>query len=153
MNSIIKEPNEILHQRSEIVKRPLSSEDRQLLDEMFNYVKNHEGEAVGLSAVQVGVLKRMCAIRIKDENKTIAYKLVNPKIVKRSGTVVLSTEGCLSLDCNITVHRNTEVMVMAYDAIQNRDIYIKATGFLAKCLQHEIDHMDGILITDKAVNE
>ena len=73
MNEIIKEPNELLHQKSEPVSRPFQPEDLQLLDEMFNYVKDHEETAVGLSAVQVGVLKRMCAIRVKLGNKTVAY--------------------------------------------------------------------------------
>ena len=153
MNAIIKEPNELLHQKSEPVARPFYQEDLQLLDEMFDYVKEHESEAVGLSAVQVGELKRMCAIRVKMPNKTIAYKLLNPRIVKRSGTVDVYKEGCLSLDCEVNVSRNTSVSVAAYDAIQRRDILINATGFLARVLQHELDHMDGILITDKAVEE
>ena len=151
MNAIIKETNEILHQRSEPVARPFYQEDLQLLDEMFNYIKEHESEAVGLSAVQVGELKRMCAIRVKLGNKTVAYKLLNTRIVKRSGAMEVAEEGCLSLDKDCKVNRHTSVSVMAYDVIQRKDIVINASGFLARVLQHELDHMDGILITDKAV--
>jgi len=144
--NILKEPNELLHQVSEKVNLPLSKEDQDLLNEMFSYVKEHQDEAVGLSAVQVGVLKRMCAIRIKTSNGVISYKLVNPQIIKKSANTVEEEEGCLSLDGHYLVNRSATVSVMAYDAIQRKTIIINASGFLARCLQHEIDHMNGILI-------
>ena len=145
---IIKEPNPILYQRSKEANAA-DKANLKLLNEMFSYVKEHSGEAIGLSAVQVGIPKRMCAIRFKVGNKNIAYKLINPRIIKRSPMLVEEEEGCLSTNEKVIVKRNSSVTVMAYDTIQGRTIIIEATGLLARCLQHEIDHMDGILITKK----
>jgi len=147
--NIIKYPDPTLRKISEPVKLPLSKEDRKVLDEMFSYVKEHSNEAVGLSAVQIGVLKRMCAIRITGE-KTISYKLVNPRIIKHSSKRTFVPEGCLSVpqEHEDGIPRWESVVVMAYDAIQNKNIMINAYGWEAKVLQHEIDHMDGILYID-----
>ena len=144
---IIKEPNEILYKSSNIVKLPLSKENQDLLKEMLSYIKDENNKAIGLSAVQVGVLKRMCVIRIKENKKTISYKLVNPRIISKSANMVEALEGCLSVEEHYVIKRNTSVSVMAYDAIQNKTIVINASGWLARVLQHEIDHMNGILIS------
>ena len=148
---IIKEPNEILHQKSEVVSLPLSVEDKKLLDEMYSYVKTNSDVAAGLSAVQVGALKRMCVIKTIIGGKLYNYKLVNPKIVSHSSKKYYLEEGCLSVDepYHNLVGRYDEVMVMAYDAIQNKNITIHTSGWLSRVLQHEIDHMDGILFTDR----
>jgi len=147
--NIIKYPDPILREISEPVKLPLSNEDRKVLDEMFSYVKEHSNVAVGLSAVQIGVLKRICAIRITGE-KTISYKLVNPRIIRHSSKQTFVPEGCLSVleEHDENIPRWESVTVMAYDAIQNKNIMINAYGWEAKVLQHEIDHMDGILYID-----
>ena len=80
---IIKYPNSKLREISKPVKLPLSAEDRQTLDEMYAYIKDPANGAVGLSAIQIGIAKRMCAIRIVGD-KTIGYKLANPKIIRHS---------------------------------------------------------------------
>jgi len=155
MNEIITAPNSILHEVSRPVTLPLNKEDKQLLDEMYAWLKEHNDIAVGLSAVQVGVLKRMCVIKhTMPSGKVMNYKLVNPKIVRRSSKTESYPEGCLSVPeaVDAPIIRSEQVMVMAYDAIQNKNIIVEATGFLARVFQHEIDHMDGILITDKVVN-
>lgn len=146
---IIKYPNSILREVSQPVKLPLSNEDRALLDEMFSWLKANSETAVGLSAVQVGSLKRMCVIRVTGD-KTISYKLVNPKIIRHSNNKIGRPEGCLSVpeDHNEDIPRYESVSVMAFDAIQNKNIIIDAYGWLARVLQHEIDHMDGILYID-----
>jgi len=147
--NIIKYPNEKLREISKTVKLPLSAEDRQTLDEMYSYIKDPANGAVGLSAIQIGIAKRMCAIRIVGD-KTIGYKLVNPKIIKHSAKKYYLEEGCLSVDeeHHELIGRYDQVTVMAYDAIQNKNIIINASGWLARVLQHEIDHMDGILYID-----
>lgn len=147
--NIIRYPDPILREISEPVKLPLSSEDRRVLDNMYSWVKEHSTEAVGLSAIQFGIAKRMCAIRIT-RDKTIGYKLVNPKIVKHSSKQVYATEGCLSVaqDHDEGIPRWESVTVMAFDAIQNKNIIINASGWEARVLQHEIDHMDGKLYID-----
>ena len=132
MNDIVKEPNEILHQKSEIVKLPLSKEDKQLLDEMYTYLKVNSDIAVGISAVQVGVLKRMCAIKTIIGGNVYNYKLVNPKIVRHSAKKYYLEEGCLSVDeeHHELVGRYDEIMVMAYDAIQNKNITIHTSTII-----------------------
>ena len=147
--NIIKYPNEKLREISESVKLPLSAEDRKILDDMYTYIKDPTNNAVGLSAIQIGIPKRLCAIRLVSE-KTIGYKLVNPKIIGHSATRVLAPEGCLSVpeEHDEGIPRWESVRVMAYDAIQNKNIVINAYGWLARVLQHEIDHMDGKLYID-----
>ena len=148
---VLISPNDLLSSKSEQVKVPLTPEDSSLMDDMFRYVKEHEGEAVGLSAVQVGSAKRMCAIRFRDGlGKLVSYKLANPRIVWHSGESSVGEEGCLSVPGpHSNVRRWSSVKVMAYDAMQGRNVVINASGFLSRVLQHEIDHMDGILISDK----
>ena len=147
---IIKYPDPILRTVSEGVKLPLSKEDSKLLDDMFNYVKEHQDEAVGLSAVQVGVPKRMCVIRFKGTNGTTAYKLVNPKIIGHSSKMIFNSEGCLSVDeqHDENIGRWSAVKVWAYDAITKSNVCITANGYEAIILQHELDHMDGKLYID-----
>ena len=150
MNEIIKD--ELLHMSSSLVPLPLSAEDKKLLDEMYAWVRDHKDEAVGLSAVQVGIPKRMCAIRSSHDGHIFNYKLVNPKIIMRGPKSFVHHEGCLSvLGDGVDIRRFESVTVTGYDAITNKNVLIKASGFEAAILQHELDHMDGILITDKAV--
>jgi len=155
MNDILKFPNPILKAVSVPVKLPISKEDRQLLDEMYSYVKTNNETAVGLSAIQVGEAKRMCAIRYFDGKSHFNYKLVNPKIIRHSPDYKLSFEGCLSVEDTIDkpVKRWRSVIVCGYDVIKNKNIIINADGFLATVLQHELDHMDGILFIDKLEEE
>ena len=147
---VIKYPNPVLREVSEPVKLPLSKEDKELLDKMFKYVKEHQDEAVGLSAVQVGVPKRMCAIRFKQNGKTVAYKLVNPKVMSHSSKMMFNSEGCLSVDeqHDEKIGRWSSIKVWAYDAITGYTLCITATGYEAIVLQHELDHMDGKLYID-----
>ena len=149
--NIIKYPDHILREISQSVKLPLSKEDKKLLDEMYVWLKEHNDEAVGLSAVQVGVLKRMCVIKhTMPTGKTVSYKLVNPRIISHSSSKTMQPEGCLSVaeEHDNPIPRYATVSVMAFDAIQNKTLVIQATGFLAKVFQHEIDHMDGKLYID-----
>ncbi|MBR5341290.1 MAG: peptide deformylase [Erysipelotrichaceae bacterium] len=162
--TIIKDDNELIRRKSADVSLPVSDEDRALLMDMLKYVDNStvpeiaEKEnlrpAVGISAIQVGVPKKMTAIIIKDEdgNKTCEYALVNPKIISNSveKACLESGEGCLSVaDAHEGfVYRSARVKVKAYDILQEKEILIKADGYLAIVLQHELDHFKGILFYD-----
>lgn len=153
MLEIIKHPNEILRQISEPVKLPLSREDRKLIDDMYKWVKENSDKAVGLSAIQVGIPKRMCAIRYVTKNSSFSYKLVNPEITRSSGTVV-GSEGCVSVeDAEGLVSRSESITVTGFDAITNKKVRLSVSGFRAAILQHEIDHMNGILYIDKLIKE
>ena len=162
--TIVKDDNPILRQRSEDVKLPLSKEDEQLLKDMYQYVfestideiakEKDLRPAVGISAVQVGVLKKMTAIILKDEDGNIIkeYALVNPKIVSNSmeKAYLKSGEGCLSVvdDHKGYIYRSARVKVKGYDLLTNSDVEIKASGYLAIVLQHELDHFKGVLFYD-----
>lgn len=162
--TIIKDDNPLIREKSENVKLPLSKEDRDLLMDMVKYVDESTIEeiakeknlrpAVGISAIQVGVKKKMTAIILKDENgnKAYEYALVNPKIVSESveKSYLKYGEGCLSVanEHEGYIYRHSRVKVIAYDAIQDKNIEIKASGYLAIVLQHELDHFKGILFYD-----
>lgn len=162
--TIVKDDNPILRQRSKDVTLPLSKEDEQLLREMHKYVYESTIDeiaeekdlrpAVGISAVQVGALKKMTAIILKDEegNVVTEYALVNPKIVSNSieKAYLKSGEGCLSVvdEHKGYIYRSARVKVKGYDLLTNSDVEIKANGYLAIVLQHELDHFKGVLFYD-----
>lgn len=104
---------------------------------------------VGLAAVQVGVPDRIIVVDIDPENKgKNVFKLINPVIVQREGTITWE-EGCLSVvDYNETVTRSKHILVRAWTPEQ-KEIEIDAEDFLAVALQHEIDHLDGKLFIDR----
>ena len=121
----------------------------QLLDDMLDTL--HEtGDGIGLAAPQVGVLKRAIVIDLSSEEEGVGpYKLINPVIVKRKGEQVCR-EGCLSIPGKLgDVTRPKEVVVEALNE-KGEKISIKAKDLLAVVLCHEIDHLDGILFTDRA---
>ena len=121
---------------------------RELLDDMYETMKA-SNDGIGLAAPQVGVLKRLVVIDLGEEGDGRIYKLVNPVIKKSKGEQVCR-EGCLSVPGVLgDVVRPKEVTVEALDENGNK-IVIKAKDLLAICLCHEIDHLDGILFTDKA---
>jgi peptide deformylase len=115
---------------------------RRFIQDMIVFMKENNG--VGLAAPQVGVLQRI----IVAEADAKIMCLVNPRIVFRSG-MESSSEGCLSLPGRqYRMDRNTEIGVRARSPL-GKKISLKANGLLARILQHEIDHLDGILICDR----
>lgn len=163
-DTIIKDDNELVRKRSMDVSLPLSNEDKETLLKMLKYVddstnaeiaeKENLRPAVGISAIQIGIPKKMTAIILKDSEgkKTVEYALVNPKIISESvEKSYLSTgEGCLSVEKEHEgyIYRSKRVKVKAYDLLQEKEIIIKASGYLAIILQHELDHFKGILFYD-----
>lgn len=163
-DTIIKDDSDLIRQKSKDVDFPLSQEDKNLLLDMLKYVDNSTIEeiaekenlraAVGISAIQVGVPKKMTAIILKDENgnKVYEYALVNPKIISSSieKTYLASGEGCLSVEGEHKgyIYRSARIKVKAFDLLQNKDVLIKAEGYLAVVFQHELDHFKGILFYD-----
>ena len=124
------------------VSKPVVDIDHDLVKEMKVMVRARN--AWGLSAVQVGVLERFCVVRYGNE----VILLVNPEITKRSKQTCWVNEGCLSLGTLTRVmarHKRVTVRFMGDDGLRHA---IKGTGTFGACLQHEIDHMDGITIND-----
>ena len=163
-DTIVKDTDPLVRQKSEDVELPLSQEDRDLLMDMLKYVDESTIEeiakeknlrpSVGISAIQVGVKKKLTAIVLKDEEGKITYQyaLVNPKIVSESveKAALKYGEGCLSVEDEHEgyIYRSRRIKVKAYDAINDKNIEIKASGYLAIVLQHELDHFKGTLFYD-----
>jgi peptide deformylase len=102
---------------------------------------------VGLAATQVGVLHRVLVYRVQQESPVIA--LVNPEIEWKGGEEEIMEEGCLSLPAVLVdVERPVHVRVRARDE-RGEEIVVEATGLEARVIQHEIDHLDGVLILDR----
>jgi peptide deformylase len=160
---VIKEPNPVLRKRSAEVPLPLSDANEKLLRAMFDYVVQSQNkeyalkkkirEGVGIAAPQVGFNLRMIAISYAKGDKRIEYALVNPKVVSSSIRQVAlpQGEGCLSVEISHEgyVYRANKVTVEAYDLFQDKVITIIAHDFDAIVLQHEIDHLNGVLFYDR----
>lgn len=163
MFTIVKDTEKSLREKSTPVELPLSAHDKKTLLAMVDYLKksqdpayvekHHIREGVGLAAPQIGQNKRMLAVHFKQGESIIEHALVNPKIIAHSVKMAyLSTgEGCLSVDTEHPgfVYRPNKITVKAFDAITNAPVEIIARGFEAIVLQHEIDHLDGILFYDR----
>ena len=163
-DTIIKDDNDLIRQKSSDVSLPISEEDKQLLLDMLKYVDDSTIEeiaqeknlrpAVGISAIQLGIPKKLTAVILKDENgkKVYEYALVNPKIISNSieKSYLTSGEGCLSVvdEHEGFIYRSARIKVKGYDILQDKEIIIKADGYLAIVLQHELDHFKGILFYD-----
>ncbi len=163
-DTIIKDSDELIRRKSADVEMPVSAEDRDILMQMLKYVdestipelaeEKNLRPAVGISAIQIGIPKKLTAIILKDEEgkKICEYALVNPKIISNSieKACLAAGEGCLSVveDHEGYVYRSARVKVKAYDILQEKEIVIKADGYLAIVLQHELDHFKGILFYD-----
>jgi peptide deformylase len=166
MLRIVKDNATSIRSPSKEVTLPLEAKDKALLDEMLQYLVDSQNpeireknpklrEGIGLAAPQVGVNKRMLVISypLDEEKKDILqYELVNPKIVVSSlkKCYLIGGEGCLSVDKPHPgkVYRDYRITVKAYNALLSENVLIKAEGYDAVVLQHEIDHLDGILFYD-----
>jgi peptide deformylase len=133
------------------ISKPVDKVDdeiRQLMDDMLETM--HAAPGIGLAAPQVGVLKRVLVIDIDREGeKTGPLKMANPEIVDVSDEDASYEEGCLSVPEHYAeVERPARVTVRYLDH-DNEIRTIKAEGLLATCIQHEMDHLDGILFIDR----
>lgn len=166
MKDIIREGNPILKQKAVNVETPVSDEDLQTLIDMMEYIYNSIDEeigkkydlrpAVGLAAPQIGISKKIIAISAPDEKGNVHdFALINPKILSYSDelTYLKNGEGCLSVDREVEglVHRPKKVSFKALcleDGKLVEKVY-KLKGYLAVVFQHEYDHLQGIMFTDR----
>ncbi len=141
---IVKYPAVILRKKAKTVK-DISSYQREFLDNMVETMYNDE-VTVGLAAQQVNLDTKLIVIDARDEKGLI--KLINPVIKHREGRLVVMEEGCMSLPgVTVNVIRSPKVVIEAKNE-RGQPINIEAEGFLARVLQHEIDHLNGKLIID-----
>jgi len=129
--------------------------DRENITELFELMKSTAAkmDAAGLSAPQVGVSERIIAVRIKSGASLAASEfvgMVNPQIIQREGTRT-SFEGCLSLPTGDKIEvTRSETIVVNYLTLDGQEDTIRASGVVASEIQHEIDHLDGVLEIDYA---
>jgi peptide deformylase len=143
---IIVAPDPRLKQRAEPVAA-VDASIRRLMDDMLAAM--HGANGIGLAAPQVGVLKRVIVIDVSmPDQPALPVRIANPEILWRSEERVRGEEGCLSLPQQFAeVTRAKAVRVRFLDG-DNRLQEIEADGLLAKCIQHEVDHLDGVLFVD-----
>ena len=160
---ILDEKHKILHQKSSDVTFPVSKEDRRLAEDTIKYLEMSQDEKIaekydlragmGMAFVQLGKLKRIFVIANEREDHTFEeYIIINPKIISQSEELIYvgEGEGCLSVNRPVEgiVPRHARVTVEYYDYEGNKKT-IRVREDLAVAFQHEIDHLDGILFTDK----
>ena len=143
---VIAAPDPRLRQKSQ----PVASVDdhyRAVMDRMIDLVRGQN--ALGLAAVQIGIDARIAVVNVgKDDQAPVPLFLVNPEIIRRSRQRVISEESCLSVPGYVgLIQRANEVTVRFLD-YHGKPCEKRASGMLAVCIQHEMDHMDGRLFTD-----
>ncbi len=163
MDDIVREGDPVLRTVTEPVKLPLEIQDREALECMLQFLKNSQDaevsakyklrSGVGLSANQIGLTQRMFVMYLKDENgKTVEHAWVNPKIISHSVAMVYlpESEGCLSVDRPVHgfVPRYESVKVKGYN-LDGQEVVMKFKGYQAIIIQHEMDHLDGVMFYDR----
>ena len=143
---IIIEPDPILRKKCEPLEK-VDDEVRKLMKEMLEIM--YEAPGIGLAAVQIGILKRLVVIDLSKENeKKNPLFFINPKIVQRSDNKSVYEEGCLSLPGQFAEIERPAECTLNYIDFFGKEKELKAEGLLATCIQHEVDHLDGVLFID-----
>ncbi len=160
---LVKDNDPMMRQKSEPVPLPLSDDHKSFLEAMMAHIEASQDPelaekyelrgGVGLAAVQAGRLLQMLVVHVHDEEGVLHhYALVNPKLVSHSTmyTALSGGEACLSVETEHEglVHRYHKVTIKAYNLYDDKEITIKASGYLAIVLQHEMDHLKGIMFYD-----
>ena len=143
---ILTEPNKILRQISKPVQT-VTKEEQKLMDDMLDTM--YEANGIGLAAIQIGVPKRIIVMDLsKDPNKKEPRYFVNPIIKNKDPKKSTYEEGCLSVPNQFAdIDRPSQCDVEYLDYTGNKKI-LHAEGLLATCIQHEMDHLEGILFID-----
>ena len=146
IKEILTEPNKVLRQVSQPVER-VTKEEQLLMDDMLETMYHANG--IGLAAIQIGVPKRIIVMDIsKKEDKKNPMYFVNPVIKNKNKDLSTYEEGCLSVPNQFAeVDRPATCEVEYLDYYGEKKI-LKAKGLLATCIQHEMDHLEGILFID-----
>ncbi len=143
---ILIAPDRRLKQRARPVTEADRAEIERLIPDLFATM--YAAPGIGLAAPQVGIGLRLAVIDLRPEERPAPIVLVNPKVVAASAELATHEEGCLSLPNQYAdVTRPARVKV-AYTDEKGHERTLEAEGLLAACLQHEIDHLDGILFID-----
>ena len=146
VKKILIEPNKLLRLVSETVEK-VGDEERALMDDMIDTMYNAPG--IGLAAIQIGVPKRIIVIDIsRDENEKKPMYFVNPLIKNKNEEKIKYEEGCLSVPDQFAEIERPNACEIEYLDYNGKKQILKADGLLATCIQHEMDHLEGILFID-----
>lgn len=152
LREIVTVPNDVLRRKAHKITE-FDKELQKTIDDMVETMR--EAPGVGLAAPQIGLLSRLVVVEYeeddeKEDSPKKLYVVVNPEIIGASEETEMGIEGCLSVPGLVgEVERSVEVVVRGQNR-RGQPVKIKANGWLARIFQHEIDHLDGILYTDRA---
>jgi len=146
LKTILTEPNKLLRQISQPVER-VGDAERELMNDMLETM--YAANGIGLAAIQIGIPKRIIVMDLsKEENKKIPMYFVNPLIVKKNEEKTIYEEGCLSVPNQFAEIQRSSKCEVEYLDFNGDKQNLKAEGLLATCIQHEMDHLEGILFID-----
>jgi len=146
LRKIIIEPDPILRKKCEPLEK-VDTDTKKLMDDMLETM--YAAPGIGLSAVQIGILKRLVVIDIsRDEEKKNPIFLINPEIINQSKQISVYEEGCLSIPGQFAEIERPAECTLKYIDYNGKEKELKADGLLATCIQHEVDHLNGILFID-----
>ena len=146
VKKILIEPNKLLRQVSKVVEK-VGDEERALMDDMLDTM--YDAPGIGLAAIQIGIPKRIIVMDLgRDENKKKPRYFVNPIIKNKNDEKAKYEEGCLSVPDQFAEIERPNTCEVEYLDYNGKKQILKATGLLATCIQHEMDHLEGILFID-----
>ena len=153
-----KPPLTIHHLGDRVLRQPakrivkVDDELRQLIRDMLQTMYSQDG--VGLAAPQVGIHKQLVVVDVEPEDQTkLPLVLINPVIKSLTGDLCTDQEGCLSIPGVYLDVQRPDTIEVAYKDEHGRPQTLKANGFLARAIQHEIDHLNGVLFVDRVENK
>ena len=145
IRKIITEPNKLLREISLPIEN-VGKKEQQLMDDMLDTM--YAANGIGLAAIQIGVPKNVVVIDLNKDKKKLPMFFVNPKITSKSKSLTKYEEGCLSIpNLFAEIKRPSECEIKYLDYF-GKEKTLKANGLLATCIQHEVDHLKGILFID-----
>ena len=146
IRKILTEPDPFLRQRSKPVDI-VNDEIRSLMDDMIETM--YAAPGIGLAAIQIGVPKRVIVIDLSkgDEKKNPLY-FVNPEIITKSQNDAVYEEGCLSVPNQFAEISRPDTCKIKFLDYEGNEKYLETKGLLATCIQHEMDHLEGVLFID-----
>ena len=146
VKKILTEPNKLLRVVSKTVEK-VGKEERMLMDDMLDTM--YDAPGIGLAAIQIGVPKRIIVMDIsRDENRKEPRYFINPIIKNKNKEKAKYEEGCLSVPDQFAEIERPNTCEVEYLDYYGKKQLLKADGLLATCIQHEMDHLEGILFID-----
>ena len=145
IKTIITEPNKILRQVSKPVPA-VGNEERKLMDDMLDTM--YAANGIGLAAIQIGIPKRIIVMDISKDGKKNPMYFVNPIINNKDKEKTTYEEGCLSVPDYFAEVERPKYCEVEYLDYNGKSKVLEADGLLATCIQHEMDHLEGILFID-----